>query len=82
MAYGQTISLARRARGYSQEALAEQCGVSRQAVSRWEQGAAYPETGGVRGMPKKGNPTGANELARIGKGGVQDEKMFADFGRL
>lgn len=33
-------------------------------------------------MPKKGNPTGANELARIGKGGVQDEKMFADFGRL
>lgn len=44
MTYGQTISLARRARGYSQEALAEQCGVSRQAVSRWEQGAAYPET--------------------------------------
>lgn len=44
MAYGQTISLARRARGYSQEALAEQCGVSRQAVSRWEQEAAYPET--------------------------------------
>ena len=38
------ISLARRARGYSQEALAEQCGVSRQAVSRWEQEAAYPET--------------------------------------
>ena len=44
MTYGQTISLARRARGYSQEALAEQCGVSRQAVSRWEQEAAYPET--------------------------------------
>lgn len=44
MTYGQTISLARRAQGYSQEALAEQCGVSRQAVSRWEQGAAYPET--------------------------------------
>ena len=44
MAYGQKISLARRARGYSQEALAEQCGVSRQAVSRWEQEAAYPET--------------------------------------
>lgn len=44
MAYGQKISLARKAWGYSQEALAERCGVSRQAVSRWEQEAAYPET--------------------------------------
>lgn len=41
MTYGQKISLARRARGYSQEALAEQCGVSRQAVSRWEQGVSH-----------------------------------------
>ena len=38
------ISLARRARGYSQEALAEQCGVSRQAVSRWETGETVPNT--------------------------------------
>ena len=44
MTYGQTISLARRAQGYSQEALAEQCGVSRQAVSRWETGETVPNT--------------------------------------
>ena len=33
----------RKGRGLSQEALAEQLGVSRQAVSRWEQGSAQPD---------------------------------------
>lgn len=33
----------RKREGLSQEALAEQLGVSRQAVSRWEQGAALPD---------------------------------------
>ena len=32
------IARLRRAKGYSQEYLAEQLGVSRQAVSKWEQG--------------------------------------------
>ena len=30
-------------RGMTQESLAEQMGVSRQTVSKWESGAAYPE---------------------------------------
>lgn len=41
---GQTIYQARKALGYSQETLAEKCGVSRQAVSRWERGEICPET--------------------------------------
>lgn len=34
----------RRQNNYTQEQLAELLGVTRQAVSRWESGAAYPET--------------------------------------
>lgn len=34
----------RRSRGLSQEEFAEKLGVSRQAISKWERGEAYPET--------------------------------------
>ena len=37
------IAAQRKAHGLSQEALAEQLGVSRQAISRWEQGIAQPD---------------------------------------
>lgn len=37
----------RKGRGLSQEALAEQLGISRQAVSRWEQGSAQPDAGNL-----------------------------------
>ena len=37
----------RKSRGLSQEALAEQLGISRQAVSRWEQGSAQPDAGNL-----------------------------------
>lgn len=40
---GETICLLRRQSGLSQEQLAEKLGVSRQAVSKWESGAATPE---------------------------------------
>ena len=39
----QRIAALRKRRGLSQEQLAEQVGVSRQAVSKWETGAASPE---------------------------------------
>ena len=41
MTIGEKISLRRRTAGLSQEALAAQLGVSRQAVSRWETGLSY-----------------------------------------
>ena len=39
----QRIAALRKRQGLSQEQLAEQVGVSRQAVSKWETGAAAPE---------------------------------------
>ena len=44
MKLGETILKYRQARGLSQEKLAEQVGVSRQAVSKWEVGDAIPDT--------------------------------------
>lgn len=43
MTMGEKILALRKARGWSQEELAEQVGVTRQAVSRWESGAAKPD---------------------------------------
>ena len=37
----------RKQRGLSQESMAEQLGVSRQAISRWEQGSAQPDAGNL-----------------------------------
>lgn len=45
MTFGEKLTGLRKREGLSQEALAEQLGVSRQAVSRWEQGAALPGRG-------------------------------------
>ena len=44
MTMGEKILNLRKARGWSQEELAEHIGVTRQAVSRWESGAAKPDT--------------------------------------
>lgn len=44
MSFGNKLAGARRRRNLTQEQLAERLGVTRQAVSRWESDAAYPET--------------------------------------
>ena len=44
MTIGEKIARARRARGFTQEEVADRLGVSRQAVSKWESDAALPET--------------------------------------
>ena len=44
MSMGSKLAQARRQHNLTQEQLAEQLGVTRQAVSRWESDAAYPET--------------------------------------
>lgn len=43
MSFADRLKEARRVSGLSQEELAEQLAVSRQAVGKWEQGLAYPE---------------------------------------
>lgn len=45
MTFGEKLIRLRKGQGLSQEALAEALGVSRQAVSRWEQGTALPDAG-------------------------------------
>lgn len=44
MTTGQKLAALRRKGGITQEQIAESLGVSRQAVSRWEMDAAFPET--------------------------------------
>ena len=44
MTTGEKIYAARKKAGMTQEELADRLGVSRQAVSKWESDAAYPET--------------------------------------
>ena len=44
MTFGEKLTNLRRAQNYTQEQFAVLLGVSRQAVSRWESGTAYPET--------------------------------------
>lgn len=43
MKFGENLQKLRKERGISQEQLAEQLGVTRQSVSKWESGNSYPE---------------------------------------
>lgn len=44
MSFADNLQLIRKEKQLSQEELAERIGVSRQAISKWEQGGGYPET--------------------------------------
>ncbi len=44
MLFKEKLKLSRKEKNITQEQLAEMLNVSRQAVSKWEQGAGYPET--------------------------------------
>lgn len=50
MTIGEKILNLRKARGWSQEELAERIGVTRQAVSRWESGTAKPDADKIIGL--------------------------------
>lgn len=50
MSIGQRISECRKERSYSQEYVAEQLGVSRQAVSKWETDLSVPDTNNLIGL--------------------------------
>lgn len=43
MTFAEKLQLLRKGKGYTQEKLAEQLNVSRQAVAKWEAGMAYPD---------------------------------------
>jgi len=44
MTFADKLQSLRKTKKLSQEDLAEKCGVTRQAVSKWETGLGYPET--------------------------------------
>lgn len=52
MTFGEKIQALRKSRGWSQEQLAEQINVSRQALSKWENGTSVPDTNNVVQLAK------------------------------
>ena len=69
--WGRQLAAARRALGWTQESLAERVGVSRQAVAKWERGAALPGPGNLLALrqclgdalPEPPEPAGEGETA-------------------
>ena len=57
MTFGEKIQKLRKEAGLSQEELACQLGVSRQAVSKWERDSGYPETEKIIHMSRLFNVT-------------------------
>lgn len=49
---GETLKAHRTSRGYTQEYVAEALGVSRQAVSKWENGTSDPSTANLMALAK------------------------------
>ena len=52
MTLGEKLQMLRRSRGLSQEQLAAELDVSRQAISKWETGAADPSTANLLALAK------------------------------
>ena len=73
MSIGNKLAEARKKQNLTQEQLAERLGVTRQAVSRWESGAAYPETDKIVRMARLLNVS-CDYLLRddIGLGDTED----------
>lgn len=53
MSFAENLKILRKEKNLSQEQLAEIMDVSRQAVSKWEQGSGYPETEKLIALAKK-----------------------------
>ena len=52
MTFGEKLQRLRKAKGWTQEDLAAQISISRQALSKWEQGTAIPDTENVLQISK------------------------------
>ncbi len=70
---GTAIRQAREEKGMSQERLAEELGVSRQAVSKWEKGTSEPNTSNLMALAKLyGIP--AEDLLRGVESALEEQK--------
>lgn len=52
MTFGEKLQRLRKAKGWTQEELAAQISISRQALSKWEQGTAIPDTENILQISK------------------------------
>nr|WP_122011841.1 helix-turn-helix transcriptional regulator [Maliibacterium massiliense] len=85
MTFGEKLCSLRRARGLSQEQLAEQLDVSRQSVSKWEADASMPEIARLVAIADFFG-TSVDDLVRSGgqaRGAAQDTAaMMAELGQI
>lgn len=80
MTIGTRISELRKAKGYTQEYVAEQLGVSRQAVSKWEQDQTSPDTGNLIALAKLLDSS--VEYIAVGKAEKSDAEAKAERKRI
>ena len=74
MKLSEKILYCRKKCGYSQEALAQALGISRQAVSKWETGESEPEVGKLKLLAEAFNVTTDWLLSEEGPEEKQEEK--------
>lgn len=82
---GERIRQLRKKSSLSQEQLAEKLGVSRQAVSKWENGVSQPDTGNLYAMGKLFGVSVESLIAPVAadvEAGVKDGCTAPDDGRL
>ena len=72
----QRLAEMRRNKGYSQEELAENLGLSRQAVSKWERAESSPDTGNLIALAKLYGIT-LDELLRVDEDIADDVRFEA-----
>ena len=72
----QRLAGMRREQGYSQEELAEQLGLSRQAVSKWERAESSPDTGNLIALAKLYGVT-IDELLCVDED-IEDDVLFEE----
>lgn len=77
MTIGEKILNLRKARGWSQEELAERIGVSRQAVSRWESDSAKPDADKIIAICDLFGVSADYLLRDIAAGLEQEQQPFA-----
>ena len=77
MSFGEKLAKLRKEQGLSQEDLANELNVSRQAVSKWESNSSYPETEKIVAICKLFNSS-MDELIGL-KEPVKKEKRIMDY---
>ena len=76
MSFGEKLSILRKEKGMSQEDLASNLNVSRQAVSKWESNNSYPETEKIVAICKLFNCSMDELIGLKEKNDIKNENLF------